>query len=1268
MASSSRSPLVTTSRLAATVLFCAIIAAPVSLSEDRPVLPPDAADRAADLETRIAELKLTGSDESLAEALGLAGELLALRLKHQGPAAGWTTADGEPAEWYEVGDARREVGDIELRIAMAPESRARLSEADAAEETLVELRRERKRDEALELARKQLTTYRELLGEENASTADGLASVGKMLSSKGDYTAAVPFYRDSLAMYRRVLGGDHPRVATAMNNLAVRLKRLAQYDEAEALYRHALAINRHLFGEKDLEVASNLNNLAQLLRKAGDLDVAEPFYRESLAIRRELLGNDDLKVAASLTNLAGLLRLQAEYEEAEAMAREALAIRRSQLGDRDADVAGSLDTLAVILKGSGDYAAAEPMYREALAIRRDLLGNEHPHVALSLINLSALLERTGVYDEAEILLREALAIDRKRFGPRHPNVAGDLLNLGRIAEDRGNYAAAEVVILEALTIQREYFGEEHRYVATSMSSLAGLLQSKGEYAASEKLCRESLAMRRKLFGDEHDTVAVSLNNLASLADRRGDLESAESLYREALAIQRKRLGEEHAEVATCIHNLAGVLAARGDLDQAEELDLQALAMRRRILGDQHPAVAASFISLAALKRKKGESRAAESLYRDALEMRRQLLGDAHPKVILTMNMLADLLFDRGDAAAAERYWSSAADSFEQARLHVGYGGLERAQFGARFSPLKPLAICRARKGEAAEAWQALESDLARGLLDTVSAGEARPLTPAEAQREQDLIYRLGVLDERIGSLSADPEKSDEKRSRVETFRRERDALQAELVRFEAEMTVRYGAAAGDVYELSRIQAQLGSDSAMVAWIDIKGDPRSVNPGGEHWACLVRKTGVPTWIRLPGSGKDGAWTDADEDAPAEVRRLLSLDPSDASTQRVEHLFRKLFNQRLAPLEPHLAGIRHLIVLPAGWMAGIPLEALTDDYTVSYAPSGTMYAWLGEKTRTSGKPQANGVRPDSLLAVGDPVFASPEEPEAEQAPAAAEVTPSRELLLAGLLTTARGRSYEPLPATRHEVEAIAALFHVPGDESRPTVLLGAEASEERLDALSRSGRLARYRYIHLATHGEMDDRRAMNSAMILSRGNRADEIEQAVEGREIFDGRLTAGQIVRTWRLDTDLVTLSGCDTALGRKLGGEGYLGFSQALFVAGARSLLLSLWKVDDRATMLLMTRFYENALGIHHQPRTVPGGEDYPAGVPLPRAEALGEAKAWLRGLTVEQLRHLASNRGGGGTTEAAAGQAGAGDTNPHQPYQDPRYWASFILIGSPD
>ena len=145
-----------------------------------------------------------------------------------------------------------------------------------------------------------------------------------------------------------------------------------------------------------------------------------------------------------------------------------------------------------------------------------------------------------------------------------------------------------------------------------------------------------------------------------------------------------------------------------------------------------------------------------------------------------------------------------------------------------------------------------------------------------------------------------------------------------------------------------------------------------------------------------------------------------------------------------------------------------------------------------------------------------------------------------------------------------------------------------------------------------------------------------------------------------------MTLSACETALGRDAGGEGFVGFTQALLMSGTRSVCLSLWKVDDTATALLMQRFYANLLGRR-------------AGLssPMPKAEALREAKAWLRGLNrAEVLAMTAALSGGVERGKGCQGQAAsrarrstipAGGDN-DRPYAAPHFWAAFVLVGDPD
>jgi CHAT domain-containing protein len=249
---------------------------------------------------------------------------------------------------------------------------------------------------------------------------------------------------------------------------------------------------------------------------------------------------------------------------------------------------------------------------------------------------------------------------------------------------------------------------------------------------------------------------------------------------------------------------------------------------------------------------------------------------------------------------------------------------------------------------------------------------------------------------------------------------------------------------------------------------------------------------------------------------------------------------------------------------------------------------------------------------------------------------------------------------LPGTRREVRAIADLF----PEDRVTLLLGKGATESALQRMAREGQLKRYGYIHLATHGRVTPGIALGSTLFLAEEptSNPSSPDPVMAGDGVTDGRITAEQIVRTWDLDTELVVISACQTGLGRYASGEGYLGFAQAMFIKGARSLVLSLWKVDDEATALLMERFYQNLLGRRAGLKT-----------PLPKAAALDEAKRWLRGLTaaeVGRLGRLKGDRLRGKVEKLPPLHDEAGTTKTvgaEHPFAHPYYWAAFVLIGAP-
>jgi CHAT domain-containing protein len=198
-------------------------------------------------------------------------------------------------------------------------------------------------------------------------------------------------------------------------------------------------------------------------------------------------------------------------------------------------------------------------------------------------------------------------------------------------------------------------------------------------------------------------------------------------------------------------------------------------------------------------------------------------------------------------------------------------------------------------------------------------------------------------------------------------------------------------------------------------------------------------------------------------------------------------------------------------------------------------------------------------------------------------------------------------------------------IAGHFADPLVLLGEEVTEERLRELACADRLRDFSILHLATHALVDNERFERSALVLAQDEEKTGFPTEVpDYMASCDGVLTTQEIVEQWRLDAGLVVLSACESGLGRKVAQEGFLGFSHALLEAGTRCLLVSLWSVDDRATSLLMQRFYGNLAEEGMSPQ-----------------EALQEAKIYL---------------------------AGYRDRTRRKPYAHPYYWSAFVLIGAAD
>ncbi len=1116
--------------------------------------------------------------------------------------------------------------------------------------------------------------------------------------------------------WQRVLQGDDAKWADSLEKQIADLEKKGRFAEAIAPAREVLAIRNRVQGQDHWETVNARIEEQSCTRVAG--------------LPRE--AQSELAAAIRHDEEIEQFHQKGRFAEAEPLIRSVIDTRRKILGEDHPNTARIYNGLTENLDAQGRYEEARPFCLKALEIDRHALGENHPYTAASYNDLAANLDGQGLYAEAEPHYRRALEINLHTQGEYAPRIADACDNLGLNLRDQGKYAEAQPFLHKALEIHRRAQGEISSDTARSYNNLAYDLTGQGKDTESEPLLRRALEIYRLASGEDHPDTALAYNNLGANLRDQGKYAEAQPLLQKAVDIWRQQLGEDHLHTAAGYSNLAANLERQERYAEAQSLHRKAVDIWRGRLGESHPYLAVGYSRVAVNLERQGKYAEAEALYDKSLEIRRRRLGEEHDQTARSYTGLALNLAAQGNYSDAETQALAATRSYEAARLRVSFTGMGRIALGSQQSPLTVLAALLARQACDADAWQRWESGLARGLFDDLAA-RRRPLTLDERRGHDELAYRLDRLDNQINARMSVEDPTNDQRKQLEELKSQRLDLQGRLVQLEAEVIRKYKATAGAVYDLDQIQARIPADAALVGWLDLKTMPNTADPRGDHWACVVRRIGVPQWIRIVGIGPDPAWRPADEQRPGQVRQLLGTEiEKDWQTPLA-----MLAQQRLGPLETALEArdglpsVRHLIVLPSPALAGIPVEAMVEARPpaaprrlVSYAPSGTIFAWLQERRHEEeGKP----ARPRRLLALGDPVppaadTSNPPAPKppnhgllvqqvepgsnAEQAgirpgdillqyggarlaalddlekqvqggdlkvksiavavwrdnktfeltlrPGPLGVVPNTQPAPQALLAQregdislrrSRGATFDPLPGTRREVQTIAGFF------DQREVYLGSDASEQTLDSVRSRGQLGGFTVIHLATHGKIDDLAPMNSRLLLSQDKLPDPTATVSLNAPVFDGTLTAGEVMNTWKLNAELVTLSACRSGLGRQSGGEGFVGFAQAFFLAGSRSVIVSLWEVDDRSSALLMARFYQNWLGKR------PGLDK-----PLSKAEALHEAKAWLRGLTgTEVERELSQIARGEIRARSNARSEG-------HPFAHPHDWAGFILMGDPN
>ncbi|HYH96809.1 CHAT domain-containing tetratricopeptide repeat protein, partial [Hyalangium sp.] len=925
-----------------------------------------------------------------------------------------------------------------------------------------------------------------------------------------------------------------------------------KYAEAAPLVEHALETREAVLAGMHPKIADCLSLLGEVHVKLADFARAEPLLVRALKIRKGALGENHPSVAEALTNLAVLYSSQGFYARAEPLFAHALKIRKAAFGEKHPDVAEALNELASIYYLQGLYARAEPLAARALEIREAVLGDAHPDFAESLNNLAAIYSSEGLYARAEPLFARALKIRQAARGPNHPDVAESLNNLAGIYQAQGLYERAEPLLVRALEILEAALGDRHPDVAYSLYCLALLYSFQELHARAEPLYVRALEIWEETLGENHPTVAEVLSSLAVLYHHQGFYERAEPLMTRALGLQEAALGPEHPDVAGSLNNLASLYQAQGFYTRAELLFARAIKIWEAALGENHPNVTNSIHNLARFHLIQGQVDTALPLLQRALtsseqHLRQEVFGFSEQSLATFLHLLR---------AQEERLYALVRSHPDDPRLvHLALSAaLLRKGRSVQESSNTSSIIYRSMDSADRVAFDRLRS--LRTQLATLSLAGPGMLSPAD--------YR-----QRLKDLAA-----------------EGDFLEEDLVRRSGPLR-RLHDLPPPGQLISQVTAALPPDSAIVEFVAYQDRALLAKPGllpsqvDNHLRYLA--------LLLFADGRSRA-VDLGPAEPIDRAALRLHDTLARKSASYLSAAQALHTLAFLPLVPHLGQKRRLFLAPDGQLNLVPFAALhdgrrflVDAFHITYLTSGKDLL-----PRSEDLPPSN-----SVVVLASPDFGSPlaaATPEEQTAPALAQ----RAALLEDFFTTLRSNGpdipWAPLPGTRAEAESILRLF------PQAQLLLGPDATKQALLRLPTPGLL------HIATHGFfLEDSSPVSAARgvgnfgavgsspaqrpsdpLLRSGLVLAGIQHptAPAGtRRIEESLVTALELAGLNLWGTQLVVLSACDTGRGDVRLGDGVYGLRRAFLVAGAETVVTSLWKVNDEVTRQLMERYYRHLL-----------------------------------------------------------------------------------------
>mgnify|MGYP002124533330 CR=1 FL=1 len=787
--------------------------------------------------------------------------------------------------------------------------------------------------------------------------------------------------------------------------------------------------------------------------------------------------------------------------------------------------------------------------------------------AITLSNIGGVYAELSLYDKALEHHNKSLEI-RREIGSVH--LLANIYNRIGIAQSNlANYDQALVSYKQALDNSRQ--ASTPKLTANILNNLGVLYKKLSEYDKAIDYYEQSLAMRKEISGP--GAIATTTNNIGQLYWDQGNKEKAATYYRKALKL-REQVGNPY-DIASSLNSMLRLTVEQEEFKQAT-----AYANRLKAMGDSTDSYdmlqkATSFL---------GRINQAQNQDEEALQHFKK--AHSYSQYLSPRRQLAPIKdlarqYHKLGSDSAVSYGQKAIDIIEQHRSNAGaLSDLKSGYFGKHSDFYTEVASwVLTYTSDISRAYKLVEQAKARALSDE--------LVKASQNIDEQLPEKVRL------ERSQKRNKIDQLYSQLENTvnAQKREKLQQKIRNAELDYASYENELQSEHPKLKSLQSPKPI-SLQQAQNSVDGQTAILEyalAGNELLAFMISRNNV----QVETISRSNNTAELATELTTMVTDFKDAILSNASRTRLRSESASLYNLLLKPFKKDLENYSNLTIVPDGALAYLPFEAISqgdqyliENFNIKYVPSLTSLTLLKDPETLTRK---------DLLAVAGSNFVRNSERSLQQ------------------------NNLSNLPSTLIEVDSIAAHFQ------NASILKDEQVSEQALKNLLHQNN---YQYVHLATHGIIDENQPNRSGLALS-------TENELSASSTEDGMLRSSEIFGM-NINSDMVVLSACNTGLGKMVGGEGMLGMQRSFFYAGTSTVVVSLWNVYDRSTASFMNEFYKSLLQqdtsrgwIDGALRWIGWEQSIPFGV---KAKAMREAK-------LKMIKHPLFNH--------------------------PVYWAPFIVVG---